>query len=716
MISRINDFSYKSFSNYTNPDKVLFKQNNVIFGYNGKGKSSLAKGLETEIRHDKDFEEANIRVFSKDYMSVKLINDSTKRIKGIKAVFGNKNIANENEIEELQKEITDVNQFEEAIQSIQSKIDSTIKTTEDNIKGKSKIRHLDIKNYQNVNDLIATFDTNYKKALKITSDEKLDSFNGNFDFDKAKIELNSLPVLDVLFNGEEINDAVKIMSKVYSLEKIPSQELLDWIKKGIDLNKNEKHCLFCGSLILNIESIESKYKEYLTNEKQKDTKKLSVLLRTLLDIKQNLEDFLKLSVAYKVQKIDINDELEKIIKEKENLERFINSLKTKLDNFETKIEIPFEITFFKGVITTKLNDIKKKKESSIIAVLREETKANDLIKGLIGKRLLNNKTLITDVKAYTKAFEDLSSAKEKNKNINKRINELKNSFSVFDSFAEYINTILLDLDIKFKLEIINNDYRILPLNEDAEIQVKDISEGEKNLLSFLFFYYELFENLNTSSFKSDLQYIIIDDPISSLDENNKTYLVTLLRNLINQNSFQTFILTHDWTSFCNLLYGYKNNPNVGAFEVKKDNENHSYLVFAKPTISPYEHDFFELLDIKETKSADELDDSEIYHLPNCMRRVLETFLTFKVTNHSPTDTNFEEIKNVFYSNKECTTKNASSLHALLTLINANSHLPARNSNEVFASLKYLVNVISTADPVHYNMIKSKRSTYKQINS
>lgn len=99
-----------------------------------------------------------------------------------------------------------------------------------------------------------------------------------------------------------------------------------------------------------------------------------------------------------------------------------------------------------------------------------------------------------------------------------------------------------------------------------------------------------------------------------------------------------------------------------------------------------------------------------------MRRVLETFLTFKVSNHSPTDTNFEEIKNVFYSNKECTAKNASSLHALLTLINANSHLPARNSNEVFASLKYLVNVISTADPVHYNMIKSKRSTYKQINS
>lgn len=714
MINKINDFSYKSFSHYTNQDECLFKQKNVIYGYNGKGKSSLAEGLEKEIKKDKDFDEANLRVFSRNYMTIKLINDSTKRIKGIKAVFGNKNIMNENEIEKLQKELIDIESIEKTIQDIKSKIDRTIKTTEDNIRGKIRIRHQDISNYQSIDELIATFESNYQKALKITTDDKLDNFNGDFDFEKAKSEIQSLPILDLSFNKEEIRDAVVIMDKVYSIEKIPSQELLDWIKKGIDLNKNQEHCLFCGSPISSIENIESKYKEYLSNEKQKDTRKISDLLESLSNVQQMLDNFLKNSDGYRMQKIDIDGELEKIRKEKDNLERFINLLKTKLFNFETKVDIPFELTFYDETIKTELNNIKQKKESAEAAISKEETKTNELIKGLIGKRVLNNKSLKIDVKEYKKTIEQLSSAKEKNRDINTTINHLKSSSSVFDSFAKYINQILLDLDIKFKLEIIKNDYRILPLNEDTEIDVNAISEGEKNLLSFLFFYYELFDDLNTLSFKSDLQYIIVDDPISSLDENNRTYLVTLLRNLIEQDSFQIFILTHDWTSFCNVLYGYKISKSLGAFEVKKDNKFHSYLTLAKPTISPYEHDFFELLEAAEKNNADMLDDCEIYHLPNCMRRVLETFLSFKSENCSPTNKNFYKIKEALYYDAKCSSKDETNLRTTLNLINANSHSPAKNSEDVYNSLKYLVKVISNADPVHYKVIKSKKGAYNRI--
>lgn len=714
MINKINDFSCKSFSHYTNQDECLFKQKNVIFGYNGKGKSALAEGLEKEIKKDKDFDEANLRVFSRNYMSVKLMNDSTNRIKGIKAVFGNENIMNENEIEKLQKELIEIESIEKTIQDIKSKIDRIIKITEDNIRGKIRIRHQDINNYQTIDELITAFESNYQKALKITTDDKLDTFNGDFDFEKAKREIQSLPILDLSFNKEEIRDAVVIMGKVYSIEKIPSQELLDWIKKGIDLNKDQEHCLFCGSPISSIENIEFKYKEYLSNEKQKDTKKISDLLKSLLNAQQILDNFSKNSDDYRMQKIDINGELEKIKKEKDNLERFIDLLKVKLVNFETKVNISFDLTFYDGTIETESDNIKQKKELAEAAISKEETKTNELIKGLIGKRVLNNKSLKIDVNEYKKAIEQLSSAKEKNKNINKTINNLKSSSSVFDSFAKYINPILLDLDIKFKLEIINNDYRILPLNEDTEIDVDDISEGEKNLLSFLFFYYELFDDLNTLSFKSNLQYIIVDDPISSLDENNRTYLVTLLRNLIEQDSFQIFILTHDWTSFCNILYGYKKGKSVGAFEVKKDNKFHSYLTLAKPTISPYEHDFFELLEAVEKNNADMLDDSEIYHLPNCMRRVLETFLSFKSENCSPTNRDFNKIKEALYYDVKCSSKDETNLRTTLNLINANSHSPAKNSEDVYNSLKYLVKVISNADPVHYKMIKSKKGTYNQI--
>ena len=716
MIKQITDFTYKSFLHYTNPDNLLFKQKNVIFGYNGKGKSSLAKGLENEIKKEKNFEEANLRFFSRDVSLVKLIDDNTKRIKGIKAIFGNENINNDNEIERLENDLVNLEEMNNNIQDIYSKIDNAIRITEDNIRGRIKIRHINFSDYQNANELREFLNSNYVKALKITTDEKLDSFTGSFDFEKVERDIRSLPTLELAFNSADISNAIMIMNKLYSPDKIPSQELLDWIKNGLILNKNEERCLFCGSPIINIEDIEFKYKEYLSNEKQKDTKKIIDLLKNLSSTKQLIEDFLTHANLYQFQNIDISDELEKIQVENEKLEKFINQLKVKLDNFEAKIDVDYDLASFATTLMDESENIKQIKRDAENKISSEQKRVNDLIKGLIAKRLLNNNSLKVDLDGYDKAIEQLLRAKNNNKNIKNRIEELRSSSSAYASFAQYINGILLDLEIKFKLEIIDNEYRILPLNEDVEIRFEEISEGERNLLSFLFFYYELFDDLNKLSFKTDLRHIIVDDPIASLDENNRTYLVSLLRTLLDKkNQFQTFILTHDWTCFCNLVYGYKNDL-MCAIEVKKDKDSHSFLALAKATISPYEHDFFELIDIvEEKKSPDALDDSDIYHLPNCMRRVLENFLIFKTENHSPTDNNFEEIKKVFYTNEECSVKKELSLHTLLTLINANSHLPARNADDIYTSLKYLVNVISKADPIHFNMIKSKRGAYNKLN-
>ena len=44
MIEQISDFSCKSFKDYNSPSN-FFKQKNILFGYNGRGKSSLALGL-----------------------------------------------------------------------------------------------------------------------------------------------------------------------------------------------------------------------------------------------------------------------------------------------------------------------------------------------------------------------------------------------------------------------------------------------------------------------------------------------------------------------------------------------------------------------------------------------------------------------------------------------------------------------------------------------
>ena len=75
MIYKINNFSLKSFKNYTTPNNMLFKKNNVFFGYNGKGKTSLAKGIEKEIRDIQGINDNEYRIFSIDYLKLKLVKD-----------------------------------------------------------------------------------------------------------------------------------------------------------------------------------------------------------------------------------------------------------------------------------------------------------------------------------------------------------------------------------------------------------------------------------------------------------------------------------------------------------------------------------------------------------------------------------------------------------------------------------------------------------------
>ena len=56
MIEQVRNFSQKSFVNYTGPSEK-FSEVNILFGYNGRGKTSLANGLVEEFLKDSNYEE-----------------------------------------------------------------------------------------------------------------------------------------------------------------------------------------------------------------------------------------------------------------------------------------------------------------------------------------------------------------------------------------------------------------------------------------------------------------------------------------------------------------------------------------------------------------------------------------------------------------------------------------------------------------------------------
>lgn len=91
MIETISDYSFKSFKNYSGPsNEEKFKQKNIFFGYNGKGKTALSKGILEEIEKKYDASTDNYRFFNKNYINDSLLLENNTNLKGVVANFGRK--------------------------------------------------------------------------------------------------------------------------------------------------------------------------------------------------------------------------------------------------------------------------------------------------------------------------------------------------------------------------------------------------------------------------------------------------------------------------------------------------------------------------------------------------------------------------------------------------------------------------------------------------
>ena len=153
-----------------------------------------------------------------------------------------------------------------------------------------------------------------------------------------------------------------------------------------------------------------------------------------------------------------------------------------------------------------------------------------------------------------------------------------------------INSILRDSGMQgFHLEpheSQDNVYKVV--REDGSI-ADNLSEGEKNFIAFLYFYYQV-QSLNSPDDEKRDKIVIIDDPVSSMDSNSLFIVSTLVRNMMEvcrnnadntdavaEGNYikQIFILTHNAFFHREITYNYvKRYPYVSFYLVKKyDNKS-----------------------------------------------------------------------------------------------------------------------------------------------
>lgn len=724
MIESIADLTKKSFKNYTGPTEK-FKLKNVVFGYNGRGKSSLAIGVRDAYLSDDLADQDKIRFFNKDYVDDNLsLQDpatgtrSKNKIKGVIAHFSSKDINSEKRIKELQGKLIDTKAIEVKLHELESDTRKAVDAIHNRRKGTASIQKK--KKEFDIEEVVRLYTHDLDQARKIEANEsKLSKIEGD-NVIGEKIELLKTIVFQdfTKISDQEMIDAESIFSKTYNNTSIPSSDIVEWLNEGVALHEDGDKCKFCGGKIT-LHDIAAKVEEYNANEKQKDTKSLQSLddkmaelqhiIKATLDKKANVISSLEMDV-----KIDNN--FTYIENASVGIASARNAIQSKIKNIDknvTFIALKEELQKFNDAIKV-LIDIR---DAQINQLEIQHNNKDTLVKGAIGLEILNDVNIGTKLSDIATKTDELKNANTDNAKFRAEIQTLKQTENATSDFADYINDILTDLNVHLKL-LVGDDgknYIIQHTHTSADLTIGDISEGERNLLALLFFYYELFNDNKQQDFKTDIELIIVDDPISSMDDINKMYILEMMKHILALGSPQVFMMTHSWDDFADLCYGLYDKPATttipatpyGFYEIKKDILGNSLVRKTKSNIPPYHHNFVEVYEFSLKPDTTNLDDCDIYHIPNIMRQVLEGFLKFKITKSSPTNDNVKEIGRVLFDKEwaAISEEKRTTLGQLLLVVNVNSHKATRNPDEVLQAAKFLMTRIEQVDKRHFHTHK-----------
>ncbi|WP_294646606.1 AAA family ATPase [uncultured Rothia sp.] len=201
-----------------------------------------------------------------------------------------------------------------------------------------------------------------------------------------------------------------------------------------------------------------------------------------------------------------------------------------------------------------------------------------------------------------------------------------------DSVIQYINQWLhivfgennicleADYDFGYKVKV-----------GDREISPKYLSIGEQNILSLCYFLVNLCAGENSDNFLTKDQIIVLDDPVSSFDNDNKYGVTSLLGYLCqsilsNASETKLIIMTHDLSFALNMSRMIKaiDDSKLSCWELQKDSSD----VLKKSKFEDIDRYADMLRDMYDFAVPSQK--SAVVPVPNDIRRIWEAFLSFEL--------------------------------------------------------------------------------------
>ncbi len=696
--------SFKAFCGLDMIEMDEFKHYNIIFGNNGCGKTSLTRAFELLIPKNKHIEKyrtisadkspsiefecedrsykiepnSDIRVppfkveiYNSDFLhnnaplnsefGLKKLDDGTiilegsvlgeetKEINQLKDCRGKvekrqKKIKDENDTENTlsAKQESEIKKYDKEIEKIRKKMTSnTIKITPDEI-GINNFYKVSKDKFKYQEDVLTDLEKDFNKL-----NEAMKKFDGLKEMELPKDYQTIKDKLEFLFSFDIDKEAGQVSEKI---KEHISKVGREFIEKGIELQKEmpDNACPFCTQKIPH--EIIQAYTSYFNESVEKFNQcslEMSGTLKIILDqwnIKEILQSFEKFEPFMKKD----------FSKNKESLEKALEQIKVLLEELQKEVD--------------KKEGAKNKEKFQEIDKELLEIQEN------IQKHVNETRKILNQKKEQKEKLEKLKTelkgarikkVKHDSYDWQKSKREAERKLSVLNRGYERLNCLLEKIDNKLKelydqkrpnIEIINNyfkalnlpkysldkDYRIV-LNSDAlensEAEMI-LSDGEKTTFAFAYF----LARLKSFYKKEDLKnlVVVIDDPISSLDE-QRIYNTTCLVAKINQElagealkdeeyKAQVFILTHNHTFMARLI----NMVGKHARYFQLERNQGQLKIVCKNEVVGYFDTFYLLLfkEVYEFAKKEKVQDDfkEAINYGNKVRILLEGFLKINFIN------------------------------------------------------------------------------------
>lgn len=703
-IEKINNFG--SFKKFTAGDQLNeFQQYNLIWGLNGTGKTTLSRffeclnlGFVPDEYDSKDYNNdflvkiidedmqyhtlntfkdnfyiGKIKIFNNHFVETNLsLDSSTAKTKAITYTIGETNKDLKTKIVNLEKELESY--YIEQKGKKFRKIDFDIENAENSINNECTNIAAEIRA-----DLCISNSQSYKRdhffvdfsgervdgKPEITKMQKEEARKKYTQPSKEKLAID----FDELISENEINTINNLLNQTVTRKQNCNDELINWLAEGLKHKTNTK-CPFCHQDTDNIWNLRYNEIQELLKKDDSYLKLENDILKMIDTLNQrvqvaNTNKIFNLRITDFINEIDdenLNNYKASFKKYIENVNSIINILRNKQKNKDLTPNISDFISQIKDFnnIKSEFAQIIINNNKSIETFEKDKSQAmKTVIKYYIAENFDNLNSQISNIDSLNKQKEPII---KKINNIKSEIDKLKAELSnqklPIAEIEKYINIIFGYKKFQIEFEDSTKSYVI---KRDGNKIAKNLSEGEKTVIAFAYF----LATLKSKDFDLSKSIIVIDDPVSSLDQQ---YLFNLLNLLMNKfdspKTFsQLFILTHNFYFFkkvrailLNKNKEYNNNLKSQAEQKQEPFQEHllyevfqiqkndtSYINNADKYLKDFDSEYS--YTISYLRKALKLPEEDLKQIPlgNSIRKILEIFLAFRCPSKKTIFTRYNNV-------------------------------------------------------------------------